>query len=126
MTPWLLALVSVGAGVLGIIVAHQRYVQAAELPVESGGIWDRWLNAYGVDDLYGKLIVLPGKAVAKQMAFTADAKGIDGVVNGVGWLVKKVAIVAKPLQTGFVRSYGVGILGGAAVLVLVLLMRGGW
>ena len=126
LTPWLLALVSVGAGVLGIIVAHQRYVQAAELPVESGGIWDRWLNAYGVDDLYGKLIVLPGKAVAKQMAFTADAKGIDGVVNGVGWLVKKVAIIAKPLQTGFVRSYGVGILGGAAVLVLVLLMRGGW
>ncbi len=86
----------------------------------------RCSHGYYVDDLYGKTLVLPGKELANQMAFTADAKGIDAAVNGVGGLVKRIATLAKPLQTGFVRSYGVGILGGAAALVLIILMRGAW
>jgi len=83
-------------------------------------------NGYYVDDLYGKTIVLPGKKAAEQMAFTADAKGIDGAVNGVGALVQKVSELAKPLQTGFVRSYGVGILAGAVGVILFVLIRGAW
>jgi NADH-quinone oxidoreductase subunit L len=96
------------------------------VPEETGGVWDTLLHGYYVDDLYGKTIVLPGKAAAEQLAFTADAKGIDGAVNGVGGLVKRLAVLAKSLQTGLARSYGVGILGGAAALVLIILVRGGW
>jgi NADH-quinone oxidoreductase subunit L len=88
-------------------------------------MWDWLENGYYVDDLYGKTIVLPGKKALEQLAFTADAKGIDGAVNGVGVLVKQVAEWAKPLQTGFVRSYAVGILGGAVGLLLFILIRGG-
>ncbi len=71
-----------------------------------------------------KTLVLPGKKLAEQMAFTADAKGIDGAVNGVGGLVKLLAEKAKPLQTGLVRNYGVAILGGAVGVVLIILVRG--
>jgi NADH-quinone oxidoreductase subunit L len=125
VTPWILAAISVAAGAAGIYYAYRRFL-VGEAPEEKGGIWDTLLHGYYVDDLYGRTIVLPGKAAAEQLAFTADAKGIDRAVNGVGGLVKRVAVMAKPLQTGFARSYGVGILGGAAALVLIILLRGGW
>jgi NADH-quinone oxidoreductase subunit L len=124
-TPWILALVSVAAAAAGIYYAYKRFL-VGEAPEEKTGIWETLLHGYYVDDLYGKTLVLPGKELANQMAFTADAKGIDAAVNGVGGLVKRIATLAKPLQTGFVRSYGVGILGGAAALVLIILMRGAW
>jgi NADH-quinone oxidoreductase subunit L len=122
-TPWILALVSVAAGIIGIAYAYRRFL-VGEAPVETGPAWDLLENGYYVDDLYGKTIVLPGKKAAEQLAFTADAKGIDGAVNGVGGLVKQLAEKAKPLQTGLVRSYGVGILGGAVGVVLIILVRG--
>ena len=123
LTPWVLAIASVAVGLLGIGVAWRRYV-SGESPVEEGRAWDAMESGYYVDDLYGKTIVLPGKKAAEQLAFTADAKGIDGAVNGVGYLVKKVAELAKPLQTGLVRNYGVGILGGTVAVVLIILARG--
>jgi NADH-quinone oxidoreductase subunit L len=124
-TPWILAIISIAAAMVGIWYAYRRFL-VGEAPEEKGGVWDALLNGYYVDDLYGRTIVLPGKAAANQMAFTADAKGIDGAVNGVGALVGRIAMMAKPIQTGLVRNYGVGILGGAAVLVLVILARGVW
>ncbi len=122
-TPWLLALASVAAGVAGIAYAYRRFL-VGEAPAETGPKWDLLENGYYVDDLYGKTLVLPGKKAAEQLAFTADAKGIDGAVNGVGALVKQLAEKAKPLQTGLVRNYGVVILGGAVGLVLIILVRG--
>ncbi len=122
-TPWILALVSVAAGVAGIAFAYRRFL-VGEAPDETGPRWDLLENGYYVDDLYGKTLVLPGKKLAEQMAFTADAKGIDGAVNGVGGLVKLLAEKAKPLQTGLVRNYGVAILGGAVGVVLIILVRG--
>jgi len=123
-TPWLLGVISVAAGLAGIYYAYRRYV-AGELPAETSAMWDQMEHGYYVDDLYGKTIVLPAKHTAEQLAFTADAKGIDGAVNGVGVLVKRAAARLKPLQTGLVRTYGVGILGGAVGIVLFMLIRGG-
>jgi NADH-quinone oxidoreductase subunit L len=125
ITPWVLAIVSVAAGILGILYAYRRF-NVGELPDETGLMWDRLENGYYVDDLYGKTIVLPGKAIAQRLAFTADAKGIDGAVDGVGSIVKQIAEWAKPLQTGLVRNYGLGILGGAVGIVLFILVRGAW
>jgi NADH-quinone oxidoreductase subunit L len=125
ITPWVLAIVSVVAGILGIAYANRRF-NRGPIPDETGPLWDRLENGYYVDDLYGKTIVLPGKTAAEQMAFTADAKGIDGAVNGVGGMVKKLADVTKPVQTGLVRNYGLVILGGAVGVVLFILVRGAW
>jgi NADH-quinone oxidoreductase subunit L len=122
-TPWILAVISVAAALLGIAVGYLRYVRGTA-PQESGRVWDTLENGYYVDDLYGNTIVLPGKAVAEQLAYTADEKGIDGAVNGVGVLTKRLAEWAKPLQTGLVRNYGLGILGGTVGLVLYMLIRG--
>ncbi len=123
-TQWVLAAVSVAAGLLGILVAHRRY-QSHALPEETGPRWDLLEQGYRVDDLYGATIVLPGKRASEALAFTADAKVVDGAVNGVGRLAQLVSAALRPLQTGFVRSYGVGILAGTVGLVVWLLVRGG-
>ncbi|GBE24730.1 NADH-quinone oxidoreductase subunit 12 [bacterium BMS3Bbin02] len=123
-TPWILAGVSVLVALGGIAYAYRRYIKRA-LPVEEGPRWDFLEEGFGVDELYGRTIVLPGKAVAESAAFTADARGIDGLVNGVGGAVKKLADAATRLQTGQVRSYGTGMFLGTVALILWLLVRGG-
>jgi NADH-quinone oxidoreductase subunit L len=123
-TPWILAGVSVLVALGGIAYAYRRYI-TRELPVEEGPRWDFLEEGFGVDELYGRTIVLPGKAVAESAAFTADARGIDGLVNGVGGAVKKLADAATKLQTGQVRSYGTGMFLGTVALIVWLLVRGG-
>ncbi len=122
--PWLLAAVSIAAGLAGIWVAYQRYL-VRDTQLEEGGIWDTLLAGYRVDDLYGRTIVAPGKTAAEQLAFTADAKVVDGGVNGLGWLIQRVGGWMTRLQTGLVRSYGLGILAGAVGLVVWLVAAGG-
>jgi NADH-quinone oxidoreductase subunit L len=123
-TQVVLAVVSVAVGIAGILVAYRRYV-SRDTQLEEGGVWDTLLAGYRIDDLYGRTIVAPGKTAAEAMAFTADAKVVDGAVNGVGGLVKAVGDVFSRLQTGLVRSYGVGILVGAVAVLVWLLAAGG-
>jgi NADH-quinone oxidoreductase subunit L len=59
------------------------------------------------------------------MAFRFDARGIDGAVEGVGALTRRVGGWLRPLQTGFVRSYGLAVVAGAVGLLAWFLSRGG-
>jgi NADH-quinone oxidoreductase subunit L len=123
-TQVILAVISVAVALGGILLAYRRYVVAGQ-QVEEGGIWDTLLAGYRIDDLYGKTLVLPGKRLADLSAFSADARVIDGAVNGVGAAVKLLAERMRPIQTGLVRNYGVGILVGVVGLVLFILTTGG-
>ncbi|WP_433857000.1 NADH-quinone oxidoreductase subunit L [Streptomyces kronopolitis] len=54
-----------------------------------------------------------------------DRSVVDGAVNGTAAAMGGLSGLLRQLQTGFVRSYAVQMLGGAAVLVAAtLLMRG--
>jgi NADH-quinone oxidoreductase subunit L len=65
----------------------------------------------------------PGQYLARALVFV-DGRGIDGAVNGVAALVGGTSGRVRRLQTGHVRSYALGMLGGAALLVgTVLLVR---
>ena len=127
-TPWVLAAVSVVAALGGIAVGVLRYRGGAfeRAPVFSGlGGWWRWVsNGYYLDSIYGNLLVLPGKLAAAWVAFVADKSIIDGAVNGVGWLVRRLGSSLRPLQTGFVRTYGAGLAAGTVGLLVYLLSRG--
>ncbi len=125
-TQWVLAAISVAAGLFGILVAWRRYLRRP-LPDEAGARWDLLEHGYRVDDLYGATVVSPGRKGAEVLAFTADAKVVDGAVNGVGRVFQLAASSVRRLQTGFARSYGLGILAGTVGLVVWLLARGaGW
>jgi NADH-quinone oxidoreductase subunit L len=118
--------IATGAGVGGAVVALAMY----------GGLWDwqrrrenpglAWRalrNRFFVDDVYQFLFTSLGLLVASAMAFVVDLKVIDGVVNGFGTVTTRVAAAGRRLQTGFVRSYALSILGGGALLLAFFIAR---
>ncbi|MDA2978850.1 MAG: NADH-quinone oxidoreductase subunit L [Actinomycetota bacterium] len=118
-----LASVTLVVAIAGIVVAWRRY-RVDELPVEVGGWWDRALVGFGVDDLYGRWIVAPGRR-ASELASRADAVVLDGAAHGIATGVRSAGEALKPVQSGRVRTYA-GILAVAAVaLVVVTVLVGG-
>ncbi len=120
---WILAAVSVAAGVMGIGAAILRY--RTRVPAEDGLGWRLLGNGYYVDDVYAGVFARGGKLGAAWLAFRLDVRGIDGAVEGIGSLTRKAGGWLRPLQTGFVRSYGLAIMAGAVGLLAWFLSRGG-
>jgi NADH-quinone oxidoreductase subunit L len=122
------ALLSVLAGAAGIFAAWLSYRRPPEdwRRFEDGlqPIWDIWEDAYGVDDIYGRVLVAPGRKAAEATAFGFDVPVVDGAVNGIARVVRRIGAWARPLQTGYVRNYGALILAGAVVVVIWLVAGG--
>jgi NADH-quinone oxidoreductase subunit L len=70
-----------------------------------------------VDDLYGALIVAPGKAGSAFLAYVVDLRIVDRAVNGTGAAIQRLARVGRRVQTGLVRTYALAFLLGAVVLL---------
>ncbi len=126
---WILAAVSVLAGVVGILMAAALYLGPEERRERLLGQirrpWFAMENAYWVDQMYGRTIVIPGKKLSIWAAFTFDNGVIDGIVNGVGVLVQRLAAALRPLQTGLVRNYALVLAAGVVGLVVWFLSSGG-
>ena len=124
----LLAGLSVLAGIAGIVAAWLAYRRSAPewRAFEEGlePLWGAWEQAYRVDDLYGRVLVAPGKRLAVATAFGFDLPVVDGAVNGVGKVVRRIGDWARPLQTGYVRNYAALFLAGT-VAVVIWLVAGG-
>jgi len=123
-----LAALSVTAGLAGIAAAYLSYRRDEQdwRDFEDGlqPVWGLWEDAYRVDDIYGAMIVAPGRKFAEVAAFSVDLPVIDGAVNGVGRLMRNAGEWLRPLQTGYVRNYGALFLAGA-VAVVIWLVSGG-
>ncbi len=125
---FLLAAISVLAGVAGIVMAYLAYNRPRELwerfQLGFGRAWTAWEQAYRVDDLYGATLVKPGKAMAEAAAFKVDLPVVDGAVNGIARLVRSVGSGARTVQTGYVRNYGVAFVAGIVAMLVWILARG--
>jgi len=76
-------------------------------------------------DLYANaineaLIATPGTWLSRFLVYV-DNRGVDGVVNGAAAALGGSSGRLRRLQTGFVRSYALTMLGGAVVVVAALL-----
>ena len=76
-------------------------------------------------DLYANainetLIARPGTWLTRALVFV-DNKGVNGVVNGTAALLGGTSGRLRRLQTGFVRSYALGMLAGSIVVIALLL-----
>ena len=124
-----LALVSVAAGVVGIAIAYLLYRHASDEARDRMLGWVRrplmaWENGYWVDQVYGTLIVRPGMRVATWSAGAVDQRAIDGLVNGIGGAVRRLGDRLRPVQSGFVRSYGALLAAGAVAVTAWMVVRG--
>lgn len=111
---------------LGIAAAYAVYVKGwPEIP-------KAWAQRFGVfynlsfhkwwwDDLYNSTFVQGTIRLAKA-AWQFDIFVIDGVINGTAFMVRSVASRLRKLQTGQLQAYGVGMLIGVNLIVLLFLL----
>jgi NADH-quinone oxidoreductase subunit L len=77
-------------------------------------------------DLYGDafneaVFMRPGQYLTRTLVYL-DGRGIDGAVNGVAAGIGGLSARGRRVQTGFVRSYALAMLGGAVFVVAALLL----
>ena len=84
--------------------------------------WRALANRLYVDEAYELVTVRLAGAVAR-LADATDRRVVDGAVNGLATVVATLAGRGRSLQTGLVRTYAVGVLGGAVLIVAFLVVR---
>jgi NADH-quinone oxidoreductase subunit L len=62
----------------------------------------------------------PGQYLTRALVFV-EGRGIDGGVNGLAAAIGGTSGRLRRLQTGFVRSYALTLLGGAVLVAGALL-----
>ena len=119
-----IAVAVAAAGILiGWIIYGSGLIDWAELRVRLGLVQRTLARGWFIDDVYGSLLVLPGKAVSAFTAYTFDQRVIDGGVNGIGHVVARLAAVGRRVQSGMVRSYALAFLLGVVGLLVVVVGR---
>jgi NADH-quinone oxidoreductase subunit L len=130
-----LMMISVASGVIGILVAWFLYVarpaMADSLASGLKPLYTTLYNKYFVDEIYDATIVKPLVGGSRIVLWKgADAGLIDGSVNGVGSLARRVGGVLRLLQSGNIRSYATWVLFGSVLAIIAMaiastLPRGG-
>jgi len=121
--------VSAGIGLFGIIVAFVLHYQGRTTAATSkadallpafGPIAKAAQNKWYVDEFYDFLIRRPLLVLA-HIFHTIDQILVDGLVNLAGWLPKGTGKVLRPSQSGELHGYAIGMAGGIAVLLIIIL-----
>jgi NADH-quinone oxidoreductase subunit L len=107
-----LAGLAVVAGAIGIAMAYAIYIRKVRRPVEPEILAEGWYYDSSISAFMDK----PGRAAFETTA-TFDRTVVDGAVNGVGALARRAGRALQPAQSGFVRSYALGVGLGAVVLL---------
>ncbi len=113
-----LAGIAVLAGVIGIGLAARIYLQRRMEPVEPAILADGWRYDSAISAFMGG----PGQA-GFQATADFDGSVVDGAVNGVATLVRGSGSRLRVLQTGYVRSYALGVAVGVVALLGYFLTR---
>jgi len=118
-----LVVLSVGLMLLGAATAW-FFVGRKEVPVVRPEPVGAVVHA-ARNDLYGNalnetLVAKPGTWLTRALVYV-DNKGVDGLVNGIAAGLGGSSGRLRRLQTGFVRSYALIMLGGSILVVAALL-----
>ncbi len=122
-----LSVIATATAFVGVGVAWYVYLSGRVLwlapRARFAGAWRALTGKLYVDELYELFTVRLGRALAGFLAGPVDRGVIDGAVNGLADAVATGASRGRRLQTGMVRTYAVGVLGGAVLLLAFLVVR---
>jgi NADH-quinone oxidoreductase subunit L len=120
---WGLPAVVLAMGVVGIAAAWWIYLRGGldRHRVEPAVLERSWY----FDDAVTWLVGGPGRQGALLLSSEVDAGGVDGAANGLGWLVQRGGRALRVVQSGFIRSYALGIAAGSVLLLGWFAVRAG-
>ena len=108
---------------LGVLLAW-LFVGRREVPVTAPArvspVVRAARNALYADTVNESLFMRPGQWLTRALVFF-DNRGVDGAVNGLAATLGGSSSRLGRAQTGFVRSYALGMLGGAVLVAGALL-----
>jgi NADH-quinone oxidoreductase subunit L len=108
---------------LGVLAAW-LFVGRREVPVTAptrvSPIVRAARNALYADTVNESLFMRPGQWLTRALVFF-DNRGVDGAVNGLAATLGGSSSRLGRTQTGFVRTYALGMLGGAVIVAGALL-----
>jgi NADH-quinone oxidoreductase subunit L len=107
-----------GVGLAWLFVGRREVPMTA--PVRVSPVTRAARNALYADTVNESLFMRPGQWLTRALVFV-DNRGIDGAVNGLAAGFGGSSSRLGRTQTGFVRSYALGMLGGAVVVAGALL-----
>jgi NADH-quinone oxidoreductase subunit L len=119
-TKWVLAVIAIAGGLLGIALAAGVYLarkleaSKIEQPVLAQG----WFYDKAVSDFMGG----PGRRLFDLVAWF-DRTVVDGAVNGAAKVSTIVGDRLRLTQTGLVRNYALGVVVGAVILLTYFVAR---
>jgi NADH-quinone oxidoreductase subunit L len=113
-----LAGVAVAAGLIGIFFAWLVYLRHKVRAVEPAVLAHAWYY----DESVTRFVGGPGTKGFEAVAWF-DRNVIDGAVNGVAAVVRTTGRGLRTVQSGFVRSYALGISAGVVVVLGYFLTR---
>lgn len=126
-TEILLMVISVAAGVTGILLARHFYLQNIK-PIEwliehFKKFYNLLFNKYYVDEIYNFLIVTPIVKVSEKFLWKInDTLIIDGFVNGTAEMIDESAKVIRRIQTGIAQFYALIMIFGITLIIFLLLL----
>ena len=113
---------AIGVTVVGALIGWMLFRTGTALTPQPAGplVVAARKNLYG-DALNEVVFEKPGTYLTRALVYF-DNKGIDGLVNGLAASVGGGSSRLRRVQTGFVRSYTLSMLGGAVLVVAAFLM----
>jgi NADH-quinone oxidoreductase subunit L len=119
-----LAALSVLVALVGFSIAYLLHARRPDLAVvwrtRLGPIHTLVEHKYYIDELYDRVFVRPGVALARFLNDIVEPRVIDGAVNGIADFFLLEAREFRLIQTGRVGTYALWTLGGAIGVVLVV------
>ncbi len=120
---------SIAAALLGIALAawfHLIRPSAADRVKQSyAGLCDLLENKYFVDELYDAVVVRPLKLIG-SVCFVIDRLVIDGMVSLVGFAPRLLGLTVRPTQSGSLQGYGLSMVVGLAIMLLLVTLMWGY
>ncbi len=120
-TKWTLGIIVTGVCFLGLYIGLRLWVPRYEIrSLEPEFLVHGWYIDEGVADAVSGPLATTAEGFA-----VADARGIDGMVNGVARLAASTGRQLRRVETGYVRNYALGIGIGAVVILAYVATRVG-
>ena len=124
------SLLGLGAAI-ALLFAHRGFHSSEDGPAfDRGfervqpGVARFLVDAWGLDRLYQRFVVQPVMLLAFAVAVILDQFAIDGLVDGTAALARSLSARARSMATGQIAAYGLWMGAAAAVIALLLLLRG--
>jgi NADH-quinone oxidoreductase subunit L len=114
----LFAVMAIGAFLAWLFVGRREVPVTA--PVRVSPVTRAARKALYADTINESLFMRPGQWLTRALVFF-DNRGVDGAVNGLAATLGGSSSRLGRTQTGFVRTYALGMLGGAVLVAGALL-----